>query len=138
MSRQEVIRKLPDRTQASVVRELDRLERARGGIFESIKSITCDNGCEFLDFNAVEKSCVRAGRRCEVFFAHPYRASERGSNENANRIVRRFVPKGADISRFSKSKIVSVQNWMNALPRIILRGLSADAKVRLFFNEHTA
>jgi len=138
MSRKEVVRKLPDRTQESVVRELDRLERAADGVFKAMKSITCDNGCEFLDFGAIEKSCVHPGKRCEVFFAHPFRASERGSNENANRIVRRFIPKGADISRFSKAHVASIQDWINALPRKILDGLSADQKVKLFFEEHAA
>jgi hypothetical protein len=51
----------------------------------------------------------RAGRRCEVFF-DPFRASERGSNENANRIVHRFVPKGADISKFTRAQIRRIED----------------------------
>ena len=80
MTRHQIVRKLPARTQEAVIRELDRLERSGHILFKGMKTITCDNGCEFLDFDAIEKSATRAGRRCEVFFAHPYRASERGSN----------------------------------------------------------
>jgi IS30 family transposase len=138
MTRRQIIRKLPARTQEAVIRELDRLERSRRGFFKGLKTITCDNGCEFLDFAAIEKSAKHAGRRCEVFYAHPYRASERGSNENANRIVRRFIPKGADISKFTRTQIRRIEDWINALPRKILDGLSAEEKVTLYFEEHAA
>ena len=138
MTRHQIVRKLPARTQEAVIRELDRLERSGHILFKGMKTITCDNGCEFLDFDAIEKSATRAGRRCEVFFAHPYRASERGSNENANRIVRRFVPKGADISAFTRRQIQRIEDWINALPRKILDGLSAEEKVKRYFEENAA
>ena len=138
MTRREIVRKLPARTQEAVIRGLDRLERSGHALFRGMKTITCDNGCEFLDFDAIEKSATRAGRRCEVFFAHPFRASERGSNENANRIVRRFVPKGADISAFTRKQIQRIEDWINALPRKILDGLSAGEKVNRYFEENAA
>jgi len=103
-----------------------------------LKTLACDNGCEFLDFAAIERSALRPGRRCEVFFAHPFRASERGSNENANRILRRFVPKGADISAFTRKQIQRIEDRINALPRKILDGLSAKRKVKRFFEENAA
>ena len=138
MTRREIVRKLPARTQAAVTRELDRLERSHHALFNGLKTITCDNGCEFLDFGSIEKSATRAGRRCEVFFAHPFRASERGSNENANRIVRRFVPKGADISAFTRAQVQRIEDWINALPRKIFDGLSAGEKVKRYFEENAA
>lgn len=138
MSRHEIVRKLPARTQEAVVRALGRLERNPGNIFRTMKTITTDNGCEFLDFKAIEKSAIHAGQRCEVFFAHPFRASERGSNENANRILRRFIPKGADISTYSRKQIQKIQDWINALPRKILDGLCAEEKVAQFFQETAA
>lgn len=138
MTRRVIVRKLSARTQAAVIRELDRLERSGHFLFNGLKTITCDNGCEFLDFRAIEKSATHAGQRCEVFFAHPFRASERGSNENANRIVRRFVPKGADISAFTRAQIQSIEDWINALPRKIFDGLSAGEKVKRYFEENAA
>lgn len=138
MTRREVVRKIPARTQAAVSRELDRLERSGHALFRGMKTITCDNGCEFLDFEAIERSALRASRRCEVFFARPFRASERGSNENANRIVRRFIPKGADISAFTRKQVQRIEDWINALPRKILDGLSAEEKVNRYFEEHAA
>jgi IS30 family transposase len=138
MTRQVVVRKIPARTQAAVARELDRLERSGHILFSGLRTVTCDNGCEFLDFNAIERSALCAARRCEVFFAHPFRASERGSNENANRIVRRFIPKGADISAFTRKQIQRIEDWINALPRKILDGLSAEEKVKRYFEENVA
>ena len=56
---------------------------------ELFKSITCDNECEFLDAEGIVKSCLGEGPRTSLYYAHPYCASERGSNENANRLIRR-------------------------------------------------
>ena len=138
MTRREIVRKIPARTQAAVARELDRLERAGHALFNGLRTLTCDNGCEFLDFETIERSALRSGRRCEVFFAHPFRASERGSNENANRIVRRFIPKGSDISAFTRKQVQRIEDWINALPRKILDGLSAEEKVKRYFEENAA
>ena len=137
-TRQQIIRKIPERTQEAVVRALNRLEREPNSIFNTMKSLTCDNGCEFLDFEAIEKSAKHGGKRCEVFFAHPYSSFERGSNENANRIIRRFIPKGADISRYTRKQIRMIENWVNALPRKILDGLSAEERVQMYFEEEAA
>ena len=138
LTRREVIRKIPDRSQKAVSRALGRLERETDSIFNSMKTITCDNGSEFLDVETIERSVVGNKKRCETFFAHPFTASERGSNENANRIVRRFIPKGADISRFSHTQIQKIEDWMNALPRKLLDGLSAEEKVQQYFNKEAA
>lgn len=138
MTRQEIIRKIPHRTQRAVHRALARLELEDNSIFTSMKSITCDNGSEFLDPETIERSALSDKKRCDTFFAHPYTASERGSNENANRIVRRFVPKGADISRYSNAQIQKIEDWINALPRKLLDGLSAHEKVQQYFRENAA
>jgi transposase, IS30 family len=138
MSRREIIRKIPARTQDAVKRALDRLERGSDTIFTTMKSLTCDNGCEFLNSESIERSALRRGNRCALFFAHPYTSSERGSNENANRIVRRFIPKGSDISAFSKKNIQKIEDWINALPRKILDDLTADEKVEEYFKENAA
>jgi len=135
VTRGQVIRKIPSRTQEDVIRALDRLEREPNSIFEKMKTLTCDNGCEFLNFKAIERSAIHAGTRCMVFFAHPFTSSERGSNENANRIIRRFIPKGADISKYTRAQIQKIQDWMNSLPRKILDGLSAEEKVKQYFQE---
>lgn len=45
---------------------------------------------------------------------------ERGTNENMNRMICRFVPKGVDISMYGKSELKRIQEWLNNYPRKIL------------------
>jgi len=121
MTRQEIIRKLPNKEQKSVQAAIDKLER-QGVAF---KTVTSDNGSEFLDFQALQAS-VRGGERFKMYYAHPYSSFERGTNENANGIIRRFLPKGTDFSRVSHRKVQHIQSWMNHYPRKILNGLSPE------------
>ncbi len=138
MSRLQIIEKMPDKTQDEVVKALNQLERMENSPLKNLKTITCDNGSEFLDFQRIEKSSLHNGKFCDLFFAHPFCSSERGSNENSNRIIRRFIPKGSDISSYSREQIKEIENWMNNLPRKLLDGLSAKEKVQLYFKEKVA
>ena len=127
-TRQEIILKIKSKSQECVVRALDKLERKIGSkqFRETFKTITCDNGCENLDFEGIEKSCLTNIQRTKVYYAHPYSAWERGSNENANKLIRRFIPKGTDIGEFSPGRIKMIENWINNYPRRIFNGLSAN------------
>lgn len=121
-SRREIIRKMPDKTQSSVIAVIDDLERKYGDRFyQQFKTITADNGTEFLDFRSLERSIRKPGyNRFKIYYAHPYRAWERGTNENSNQIIRRFIPKGTDIGKISKAAISRIERWMNNYPRKIL------------------
>ena len=79
-----------------------------------------DNGSEFLDSEGLERSCIKPGeKRTECYYAHPYSSWERGSNENANRLIRRFVPKGTDINKLTQKDVKRIEQWMNNYPRRI-------------------
>jgi IS30 family transposase len=99
-TRHMLIRKLNDRTQESVHGALKGIERMMGAkTFRAVfTSITADNGVEFLDVEKMEQSAFSSKKRTELFYAHPYASWERGSNENGNRMIRRFIPKGSDIA----------------------------------------
>ena len=128
-TRKQMIRKLKDRTQRSVMRAINGIERQMGAeAFRVVfKSITADNGSEFLDREAMERS-VSGGKRTHIYYAHPYAGWERGSNENANRIIRRFIPKGCDISRFTRKQIQKVEDWINNYPRRIFDFETAEER----------
>lgn len=115
----ELVRKIESKSQECVVAELDKLERNLGSknFREIFKTITCDNGCENLNFEEMERSVPTNIPRTHVYYAHPYSAWERGANECANKLIRRFIPKGSDISKFPKKFISYVQKWMNSYPR---------------------
>ena len=120
-TRQEIIRKMPDKTQASVKKELDKLERKYGKNFSKrFKTITVDNGPEFLNSAELESSALDPkNKRFRLYYAHPYSSWERGSNENVNRLIRRFIPKGTDIGKLTHREIQRIEHWMNNYPRRI-------------------
>jgi len=127
-TRKEIIRKLKDKTQQAVVRAMNGIERQMGKeAFKVVfKSITADNGSEFLDYEALEASVLCRSPRTRIYYAHPYSSWERGSNENANRIIRRFIPKGCDISKFTCKQIRRIEEWINNYPRKILNFKTAE------------
>ena len=128
LSRQEIIRKIKSKSQYCIVKELDKLERKMGSkaFRKTFKTITCDNGCENLDYEGIERSVLCSSPRTKVYYAHPYSAWERGSNENANKLIRRFIPKGVDIAGFSHERIQIIEHWINNYPRRLFHGLSSN------------
>ena len=113
-SRQEIIMKLPDRKAETIRRAIDRLERRTPQFRQKFRSITTDNGSEFLQYEQLIQS-IRGGKRFQV-----YAAWEKGSNENHNRMIRRFFPKGTNFDKVKPSEVRAVQDWMNNYPRKIL------------------
>jgi len=136
MTRKLIVRKIADKTQSSVVRAINGLERTMGKkAFKAVvKSITADNGSEFLDYGALEASVFGGSARTHIYYAHPYSSWERGSNENTNRMIRRFIPKGSDISKYTRTTIQEIENWINRYPRKILNFKTAE---ELFIQEIT-
>ena len=128
MSRREIIVKMPDGTAKSVVLALDRLERKLGSrVFRNVfHTITVDNGSEFQDCDGMERSCLTKQPRTHVFYCHPYSAFERGSNENANIMIRRWLPKGTKLSKVSRDQVKQIESWMNNYPRNVLGGRCAN------------
>lgn len=120
MTRQEIIIKLPNKETATIAKALDKLERKyRTKFYQMFKSITFDNGVEFMGYKGLEKSCLRKKKRTEVYYAHPYCSGERGTNENNNRMIRRWIPKGTDMSEIKVSFIKEIEDWINNYPRAI-------------------
>lgn len=136
LTRQEIIIKMPDQTSASVVAALNKLERKYGRRFSKIfKSITFDNGSEFSDCEGIEKSIYGNNRkRTKAYYCHPYSAYERGTNENINKMIRRFLPKGTDFRKVTAAYIQRVETWINNYPREILGFESAAMQ----FERHLA
>ena len=124
LTRMEMIFKSKDKSAASTVLALNRLERKLGSVnFRKIfKTITCDNGTEFSNTIGMEISPYTRKRRTTVYYCHPYCSSERGSNENQNAFIRRFIPKGVSISNYSNTQLREIENYINTYPRRIFDG----------------
>lgn len=116
-TRFELIAKLWDKSTKSVTRALESiLSKYPKGTF---KSITVDNGSEFQDCHSMEYD-KKGNKRLTVYYCHPYCSTERASNERANRIIRRFFPKGKSFAKYTSKDCRKAQDFMNNLPRKIL------------------
>lgn len=120
VSRREIIVKIPDRKASSVRRAIDRIERKTPNFRDVFKSITTDNGSEFMQYELLQKSCRRKGKRFDIYYCHSFSAWEKGTNENHNRMIRRWFPKGTDFDKIKPSRIQAVEDWMNDYPRKLL------------------
>ena len=73
----------------------------------------------------MQKALCRIGQRTEIYYCHPNCPQERGSNENQNKLIRRFYGKGTDFDKIvTRSGVKEIENWMNNYPRKILGGLT--------------
>lgn len=131
MTREQIIIKIKSTLQSEIKRSMDNLEKKHNSWFnEKFKTITFDNGSEFLDWESIESSSLKkTEKRTKVYFAHPYSSWERGTNENQNRMIRRFIPKGTNIAKVSNKEIKRIESWMNNYPRKILGYKTANELV---------
>lgn len=104
-----LIGKLADRTTASLNRRVIRLIRRDAGAFETV---TADNGTEFHDYKGIE-----ARTQALFYFARPYHSWERGSNENANGLIRQYLPKGVSLAGLSQHQCNAIARKLNTRPR---------------------
>ena len=128
MTRQELVRKIKDRTAQSVLDKINEMEKEMGyKAFRNVfRTITCDNGSEFLKHKEIEMSCTKVGKRTTLYFCHPYCSGERGTNENTNKLIRKYIPKGADIGAYTDEQIKEIEDTINNYPRRIFGGLSSN------------
>lgn len=133
MTKTEIVRKIPDRTKESVKAEFDKMERQMGSarFRDLFRSISLDNGMEFSGVTDLENSVLCSLLRTQLYFAHPYCSSERGTNENHNGIIRRFIPKSSDIGLVAMKTVRKTQDWMNTYPRKILNGKAPLEKLKI-------
>jgi len=95
---------------------LDGFKRRLKSIPESLrKTMTYDQGSEM----ALHET-LSAKLNMDIFFCDPHSPWQRGSNENANGLIREFLPKGMDLSLVSHQQLTSIEHALNHRPRKIL------------------
>lgn len=82
---------------------------------EQVSTLTTDHGKEFSGLRGVENML---GIVC--YRAHPYASYERWTNERTNGLIRRYLPKGCDMSKYSEKEIEDIRDRLNRKPRKIL------------------
>ena len=76
------------------------------------KTLTLDNGKEFAEHEQLQVEAA-----LKIYFAKPYSAWQRGTNENTNGLVRQFFPKGTDLANTPEHQFTKVQQLLNDRPR---------------------
>ena len=122
-TRYYIIVRLRSISQSEVLRALRQAIR-RGRLVKAL-TITTDNGSEFLDHKAIE-GLFKSNCKTKVYYTHAYAAWEKGSVENANRLVRRWYPKGTDFSKVSLKRIADLERCVNSIHRKLLKGRTAN------------
>jgi IS30 family transposase len=109
-SRYLMLAKIPNRTTQTVVGAL--IKQARKLPDELYKSLTWDNGGELADHQrfSIETDV-------EVYFCDPHSPWQRGSNENTNRLLRQYLPKGKDLAPLSQAQLNRIARELNERPR---------------------
>jgi IS30 family transposase len=79
---------------------------------EKRRTLTLDNGTEFSDWERIEEQIGMT-----VYFAYPYHAWERGSNENTNGLLRQYFPKDLDFNLITPKELTHVVRILNDRPR---------------------
>lgn len=104
-------------------------KREKNEVFEKVKlckekynmqSLTIDNDGAFFRLLELEDNSF------EIYFTHPYSSFEKGSVENFNGLIRRYIPKGQDISQLTQETLTRIQNQINTMPRKIHNYFTAN------------
>lgn len=88
------------------------------------KTLTWDRGMEL----AYHKQFT-IDTRMQVYFCDPQSPWQRGTNENTNRLLRQYFPKGTDLSCYSEKDLDSVALMLNTRPRKTLGFLTPADKL---------
>lgn len=122
-SRLALLRKVERRT-AALVRQavIDLLHP----VAERTHTITGDNGKEFA-----EHECIAQALDADFFFAHPYAAWERGTNENMNGLIRQYIPKKRALASVTEVELEQIMSKLNQRPR---KCLGFQSPYEVFFS----
>lgn len=99
-------RKTASEVRQALVGAMRRLPR------ENVRTATADNGTEFTEHPKLAR-----GLGIDVYFAHPYRSWERGTNENTNGLLRQYMPKGTDFGCLTDREVSEYVRRLNHRPR---------------------
>lgn len=98
----------------------------------SLKTITTDNGCEFAAHLEITRLLsMKNADKVIVYFTDSYCSWQKGAIENANKLIRKYIPKKSNFDDFSDKHILNIQKKINRRPR---EKLNFDSPLKRFFN----
>ena len=108
-SRFTLLGKVSRRTAQAVRKQVCRLLLP---VMQKVHTLTSDHGKEFADHEQIAETL-----HLKFYFAHPYAAWERGTNENMNGLLRQYFPKKHDFQSVSHQEIEQAMSRLNFRPR---------------------
>ena len=96
--------------------------------FSQMKTLTLDNDILFKMHKVLEKLLD-----VPIYFCHPYHSWEKGSVENSNKYIRKFIPKGSDISRYDREYICAVAQKCNERFMEVIDYYTPEEKLRKYY-----
>jgi IS30 family transposase len=109
-SRAKVLVKVANKDTDSVVSAL--IKQSQRLPSELYRSLTRDRGKELADHQR-----LTLATEVDVYFCDPRSPWQRGSNENTNRLLRQYLPRGTDLSLHSQAKLSAIARQLNERPR---------------------
>ena len=109
-SRYLMLAKIPSRDTQTVVSAL--IKQARKLPDELYRSLTWDRGKELADHRRFTMAT-----NIDVYFCDPQSPWQRGSNENTNRLLRQYLPRGTDLTPHSQAELNKIARQLNERPR---------------------
>ena len=109
-TRYVMLAKVPSNKTKPVIKAL--IKQAKKLPTELYKSLTWDRGCELANHKD-----FTIATEIQVYFCDPQSPWQRGSNENTNRLLRQYFPKGTDLSTHSQVRLNQVARQLNERPR---------------------
>jgi IS30 family transposase len=126
-SRFTLLGKVPRRTAQIVHQQICKLLLP---VRDKVHTLTSDHGKEFADHELIEEIL-----QLKFYFAHPYAAWERGTNENTNGLLRQYFPKKSDFQTISNKEIKQAISRLNFRPR---KCLAFKTPFEVFFKQSVA
>jgi len=94
--------------------------------FPEMRTLTLDNDLLFQMHKALEILLD-----VKIYFCDPYSSWQKGTVENRNKIIRKFIPKGSDLRRYDEDDIRAVEDYLNDRYLKCLRYATPEEKLEI-------
>ena len=101
--------------------------------FPELKTLTLDNDILFKMHKTLEQLLS-----IKIYFCHPYHSWEKGSIENVNMEIRKFIPKGSDLSMYDKEAVQMIEKHINDRYMKCLKFATPEEKLSKFRKQKSA
>ncbi len=123
-----LVKWIPDRKEETVTNAI--IELLKDFPKKAVKTITCDPGKELAGWKRIEEEL-----QTNMYFADPYCAWQKGTNENSNGLLREFYPKQMELSKTDEKEVQDVLKLLNNRPRKCINYKTPQELFNEYLNE---